>query len=188
MGPSSQQTCGITMRHLGWRQCRLRLGHLPCHSEAGTAGGGGAAVVLPTHTGMQSACTLRSLGIHLCEQLADEGEGGCEIAGLQLQRHQARLDALAQEGALLRGRPLHLLPAHIELHIECISHYNMSSLSQHHQGGLPTCTLGCPDNMWHARQQTKESRSITAAWRQTATACMPMYIVSGSAFLAVIRC
>ena len=57
-----------------------------------------------------------SSGPHLREQLADEGERGGEVAGLQLQRHQPCLDALAKEGALLRRRPLHLLPAHVQLH------------------------------------------------------------------------
>ena len=67
--------------------------------------------------GVAIYCTnsSRSSRPHLREQLADEGQGRSEVAGLQLQRHQPRLDALAQEGALLRRRPLHLLPAHVQL-------------------------------------------------------------------------
>lgn len=59
--------------------------------------------------------TQQEVSAHLGEQLADEGERRGEVLILQVQRRQPRLDALPQEGALLRRRPLHLLPAHGQL-------------------------------------------------------------------------
>ncbi len=51
----------------------------------------------------------------LGQQAADERERGRVVLGAQVQHGQARLDALPQECALLRARPLHLLLAHLQL-------------------------------------------------------------------------
>ena len=61
----------------------------------------------------------RACAPRLGEQAADERQRGGVLAAAQVQRGQARLDALAQEGALLAPRPLHLLLAHLQLRSTC---------------------------------------------------------------------
>ena len=80
------------------------------------------------------------VGTHLGEQLSNERQCAGIVLRVQQQVRQARLDALAQEGALLRACPLNLLSAHLQLSTQGAGLSDSNSTREAHPW-LHTCLM-----------------------------------------------